>query len=96
MSETRWRRDGDTTKHGSETRGPEPDVLLSCSEAEEVTCIKEAKELGKVMDLNIVRLQFTAFLQDSNGGFTRALKPVVSNPIYDSSESRNQVINDRY
>uniref|UniRef100_A0A3P9PAQ9 Nuclear factor of kappa light polypeptide gene enhancer in B-cells 2 (p49/p100) n=1 Tax=Poecilia reticulata TaxID=8081 RepID=A0A3P9PAQ9_POERE len=44
----------------------------------------EAKELGKVMDLNIVRLRFTAFLQDSNGGFTRALKPVVSNPIYDS------------
>ncbi|KAK1905478.1 Nuclear factor NF-kappa-B p100 subunit [Dissostichus eleginoides] len=26
----------------------------------------------------------TAFLQDSNGGFTRGLKPVVSNPIYDS------------
>lgn len=49
--------------------------------------MKEAKELGKVMDLNIVRLKFTAFLQDSNGGFTRALKPVVSNPIYDSSES---------
>ena len=39
------------------------------------------------MDLNIVRLKFTAYLQDSNGGFTRALKPVVSNPIYDSSES---------
>jgi len=48
--------------------------------------VKEAKELGKVMDLNIVRLKFTAFLQDSNGGFTRALRPVVSNPIYDSSE----------
>lgn len=47
---------------------------------------KEAKDLGKVMDLNIVRLKFTAFLQDSNGSFTRALKPVVSNPIYDSSE----------
>lgn len=38
------------------------------------------------MDLNIVRLKFTAYLQDSNGGFTRALKPVVSNAIYDSSE----------
>uniref|UniRef100_A0A8D3A5S7 RHD domain-containing protein n=1 Tax=Scophthalmus maximus TaxID=52904 RepID=A0A8D3A5S7_SCOMX len=46
--------------------------------------LTEAKELGKVMDLNIVRLKFTAYLQDSNGGFTRALKPVVSNPIYDS------------
>uniref|UniRef100_A0A673BV02 RHD domain-containing protein n=1 Tax=Sphaeramia orbicularis TaxID=375764 RepID=A0A673BV02_9TELE len=51
---------------------------------EEVACLKEAKELGRVMDLNIVRLKFTAYLQDSNGGFTRALKPVVSNPIYDS------------
>lgn len=40
------------------------------------------------MDLNIVRLKFTAFLQDSNGGFTRALKPVISNPIYDSSKSK--------
>ncbi|XP_028983201.2 LOW QUALITY PROTEIN: nuclear factor NF-kappa-B p100 subunit [Betta splendens] len=58
--------------------------LRPLTEAEELICIKEAKELGKVMDLNIVRLQFTAYLQDSNGGFTRALKPVVSNPIYDS------------
>uniref|UniRef100_A0A673BV06 RHD domain-containing protein n=1 Tax=Sphaeramia orbicularis TaxID=375764 RepID=A0A673BV06_9TELE len=54
------------------------------TEPEEVACLKEAKELGRVMDLNIVRLKFTAYLQDSNGGFTRALKPVVSNPIYDS------------
>uniref|UniRef100_A0A8C4Z0F1 RHD domain-containing protein n=1 Tax=Gadus morhua TaxID=8049 RepID=A0A8C4Z0F1_GADMO len=54
------------------------------SDAEDSSMVKEAKELGKVMDLNIVRLKFTAYLQDSNGGFTRALKPVVSNPIYDS------------
>ncbi|XP_056147683.1 nuclear factor NF-kappa-B p100 subunit isoform X2 [Lampris incognitus] len=54
------------------------------SAAEQNAILKEAKELGKVMDLNIVRLKFTAYLQDSNGGFTRALKPVVSNPIYDS------------
>ncbi|KAK0152454.1 Nuclear factor NF-kappa-B p100 subunit [Merluccius polli] len=54
------------------------------TDAEETSVVKEAKELGKVMDLNIVRLKFTAYLQDSNGGFTRALKPVVSNPIYDS------------
>ncbi|XP_047191150.1 nuclear factor NF-kappa-B p100 subunit isoform X3 [Scophthalmus maximus] len=54
------------------------------TDVEESVCLKEAKELGKVMDLNIVRLKFTAYLQDSNGGFTRALKPVVSNPIYDS------------
>ncbi|XP_039996104.1 LOW QUALITY PROTEIN: nuclear factor NF-kappa-B p100 subunit [Xiphias gladius] len=54
------------------------------TDVEESACLKEAKELGKVMDLNIVRLKFTAYLHDSNGGFTRALKPVVSNPIYDS------------
>uniref|UniRef100_A0A8P4KPD8 Nuclear factor of kappa light polypeptide gene enhancer in B-cells 2 (p49/p100) n=1 Tax=Dicentrarchus labrax TaxID=13489 RepID=A0A8P4KPD8_DICLA len=54
------------------------------TDSEETSILKEAKELGKVMDLNIVRLKFTAYLQDSNGGFTRALKPVVSNPIYDS------------
>ncbi|XP_068596988.1 nuclear factor NF-kappa-B p100 subunit [Brachionichthys hirsutus] len=54
------------------------------TDSEENSTLKEAKELGKVMDLNIVRLRFTAYLQDSNGGFTRALKPVVSNPIYDS------------
>ncbi|XP_076830157.1 nuclear factor NF-kappa-B p100 subunit isoform X2 [Brachyhypopomus gauderio] len=54
------------------------------SESEEQTIQREAKELGKSMDLNIVRLKFTAYLQDSNGGFSRALKPVVSNPIYDS------------
>nr|WAQ14799.1 NF-kappa-B p100 subunit [Lateolabrax maculatus] len=54
------------------------------TDSEETSILQEAKELGKVMDLNIVRLKFTAYLQDSNGGFTRALKPVVSNPIYDS------------
>lgn len=58
--------------------------IYQLTEAEEVSCLKEAKELGRTMDLNIVRLKFTAYLQDSNGGFTRALKPVVSNPIYDS------------
>lgn len=69
--------------------GFHPNEILCCrSDMEENSTLKEAKELGKVMDLNIVRLKFTAYLQDSNGGFTRALKPVVSNAIYDSSESR--------
>uniref|UniRef100_A0A671TDZ4 Nuclear factor NF-kappa-B p100 subunit-like n=1 Tax=Sinocyclocheilus anshuiensis TaxID=1608454 RepID=A0A671TDZ4_9TELE len=54
------------------------------TDAEEQTFLQEAKELGKIVDLNIVRLKFTAYLQDSNGSFTRALKPVVSNHIYDS------------
>nr|XP_020477943.1 nuclear factor NF-kappa-B p100 subunit [Monopterus albus] len=61
-------------------KGPHTNLM----DAELSACLKEAKELGKVMDLNIVRLKFTAYLQDSNGGFTRALKPVISNPIYDS------------
>ncbi|XP_061645877.1 nuclear factor NF-kappa-B p100 subunit isoform X3 [Phyllopteryx taeniolatus] len=51
---------------------------------EESALVKEAKELSKMVDLNIVRLKFTAFLKDSNGGFTRALRAVVSNAIYDS------------
>uniref|UniRef100_A0AAX7U404 RHD domain-containing protein n=1 Tax=Astatotilapia calliptera TaxID=8154 RepID=A0AAX7U404_ASTCA len=61
-------------------------VSNSCvfADVEESAIVKEAKELGKTMDLNIVRLKFTAYLQDSTGAFTRALKPVVSNPIYDS------------
>ncbi|KAI4894272.1 hypothetical protein NFI96_016299 [Prochilodus magdalenae] len=54
------------------------------TDTEEQAIVREAKDLAKTMDLNIVRLKFTAYLQDSNGGFTRALKPVVSNPIYDS------------
>lgn len=61
--------------------------FLTRADAEEQALMQEAKELGKSMDLNIVRLKFTAYLQDSNGSYTRALKPVVSNPIYDSSKS---------
>ncbi|KAK9518504.1 hypothetical protein VZT92_023810 [Zoarces viviparus] len=39
---------------------------------------------AKEMDLSVVRLMFTAFLPNSDGGFTRRLEPVVSDPIYDS------------
>ncbi|XP_037118525.1 nuclear factor NF-kappa-B p105 subunit [Syngnathus acus] len=39
---------------------------------------------AKEMDLSVVRLMFTAFLPDSDGGFTRPLHPVLSHPIYDS------------
>ncbi|KAM5165311.1 proto-oncogene c-Rel [Mantella aurantiaca] len=35
-------------------------------------------------DLNVVRLCFQVFLADEQGNYTRALKPVVSNPIYDN------------
>ncbi|XP_035273580.1 nuclear factor NF-kappa-B p105 subunit-like isoform X1 [Anguilla anguilla] len=39
---------------------------------------------AKEMDLSVVRLMFTAFLPDGDGGFTRRLDPVISDPIYDS------------
>ncbi|NP_001096177.1 proto-oncogene c-Rel [Xenopus tropicalis] len=35
-------------------------------------------------DLNVVRLCFQVFLPDEHGSYTRALPPVVSNPIYDN------------
>nr|AAI69362.1 V-rel reticuloendotheliosis viral oncogene homolog (avian) [Xenopus laevis]CAA89218.1 Xrel2 protein [Xenopus laevis] len=35
-------------------------------------------------DLNVVRLCFQVFLPDEHGSYTRALGPVVSNPIYDN------------
>lgn len=46
-----------------------------------------AANQAKDMDLSVVRLMFTAFLPDSEGGFTRRLEPVISEPIYDSSKS---------
>ncbi|XP_072246556.1 nuclear factor NF-kappa-B p100 subunit isoform X2 [Leuresthes tenuis] len=72
------------TRRLREERKRQKGTHCHLTEGEEASILKEAKELGKAMDLNIVRLRFTAYLQDSNGGFTRALKPVVSNPIYDS------------
>ncbi|KAG8443975.1 hypothetical protein GDO86_009236 [Hymenochirus boettgeri] len=35
-------------------------------------------------DLNVVRLCFQVFLADKHGNYTRALQPVISNPIYDN------------
>ncbi|XP_041108954.1 proto-oncogene c-Rel-like isoform X1 [Polyodon spathula] len=35
-------------------------------------------------DLNVVRLCFQIYLQDESGHYTRALPPIVSNPIYDN------------
>ncbi|XP_054838456.1 nuclear factor NF-kappa-B p100 subunit isoform X1 [Eublepharis macularius] len=56
--------------------------LLTESEQEAVDL--EAKELKKTMDLSIVRLRFSAYLRDSSGDFSLALKPVISDPIHDS------------
>ncbi|XP_067093052.1 proto-oncogene c-Rel isoform X1 [Osmerus mordax] len=35
-------------------------------------------------DLNVVRLCIQVFLQDDSGHYTRALRPIVTNPIYDN------------
>ncbi|XP_036406863.1 nuclear factor NF-kappa-B p105 subunit-like [Megalops cyprinoides] len=43
-----------------------------------------AQSQSRVMDLSVVHLMFTAFLPDSDGGFTRRLDPIISDPIYDS------------
>uniref|UniRef100_A0A4W3I0T6 Nuclear factor NF-kappa-B p100 subunit-like n=1 Tax=Callorhinchus milii TaxID=7868 RepID=A0A4W3I0T6_CALMI len=45
---------------------------------------KESENLAKTMDLSVVRLQFTAYLPDSTGLYTLELKPVISDPIFDS------------
>ncbi|XP_075993589.1 nuclear factor NF-kappa-B p105 subunit isoform X2 [Genypterus blacodes] len=39
---------------------------------------------ARELDLSVVRLMFTALLPDSDGGFSRRLEPVLSEPIYDS------------
>ncbi|NP_001081181.1 nuclear factor NF-kappa-B p100 subunit [Xenopus laevis] len=54
------------------------------TEVEERKIEQEVKDLKKVTDLSIVRLKFTAYLPDSNGAYTLALPPVISDPIHDS------------
>ncbi|XP_060096948.1 nuclear factor NF-kappa-B p100 subunit [Heteronotia binoei] len=58
--------------------------LQPLTESELEATEHEAKELKKSMDLSIVRLRFSAYLRDSSGDFTLALKPVISDPIHDS------------
>lgn len=65
---------------------PHPTVMPALAESEAEAIEQEAKELKKTMDLSIVRLRFSAYLRDSSGEFTLALKPVISDPIHDSSE----------
>lgn len=63
-----------------EVRGPPRELTdQQRSLISSVACLQ-----SKEMDLSVVRLMFTAFLPDSDGGFSRRLEPVVSDPIYDS------------
>ncbi|XP_063047238.1 nuclear factor NF-kappa-B p100 subunit isoform X2 [Engraulis encrasicolus] len=71
-------------KRLKEERRRQRETAFHSSDTDEQAILNEAKELARSMDLNIVRLKFTAYLQDSTGAYTRALKPVISNPIYDS------------
>ncbi|XP_036069889.1 nuclear factor NF-kappa-B p105 subunit [Oryzias melastigma] len=59
-------------------------VPRELSEHQRCVISSAAASQAKEMDLSVVRLMFTAFLPDSDGGFTRRLEPVVSEPIYDS------------
>lgn len=67
-------------------RGAQSSHHIFHPEAERRELEQEAKELKKVMDLSIVRLRFSAFLRASDGSFSLPLKPVISQPIHDSSE----------
>lgn len=71
---------------GAGREKPRGHTCTHCPEAEQRELEQEAKELKKVMDLSIVRLRFSAFLRASDGSFSLPLKPVISQPIHDSSE----------
>ncbi|KAI5623109.1 BICD family-like cargo adapter 1 isoform X3 [Silurus asotus] len=62
---------------------PEIDSFQGDYHQRNLICNAAANQ-AKEMDLSVVRLMFTAFLPDSEGGFTRRLEPVISEPIYDS------------
>lgn len=61
--------------------------LCVCSDHQRNLISSAASYQAKEMDLSVVRLMFTAFLPDSDGGFSRRLDPVISDPIFDSSKS---------
>uniref|UniRef100_H3A0A0 Nuclear factor NF-kappa-B p105 subunit n=1 Tax=Latimeria chalumnae TaxID=7897 RepID=H3A0A0_LATCH len=63
---------------------PEGNGSYEIKEHERVLIQQAASAQAKEIDLSVVRLMFTAFLPDSNGGFTRRLEPVISEAIYDS------------
>ncbi|XP_056457093.1 nuclear factor NF-kappa-B p105 subunit [Gadus chalcogrammus] len=70
---------------------PEIDIMLGevrspreLTEHQRSLISSAASHQSKDMDLSVVRLMFTAFLPNSDGGFSRRLDPVVSDPIYDS------------
>uniref|UniRef100_A0A8C9W014 Nuclear factor kappa B subunit 1 n=1 Tax=Scleropages formosus TaxID=113540 RepID=A0A8C9W014_SCLFO len=63
---------------------PEIDCLQGEVQQQKSLISSAAVNQAKEMDLSVVRLMFTAFLPDSDGGYSRRLDPVISEPIYDS------------
>ena len=62
-------------------------VVWIVPDEEEEKAKKEAEMQARTMPLSVVRLRFQAYLQDAKGVYSHVLPPVISNPIYDSSES---------
>ncbi|XP_026882856.2 nuclear factor NF-kappa-B p105 subunit isoform X2 [Electrophorus electricus] len=62
----------------------ETHIHRELTEQHKILIRQSAAQQAKDMDLSVVRLMFTAFLPDGEGGFTRRLDPVISEPIYDS------------
>ena len=60
--------------------------VLACTDDDRLAAKKQATDQAKQIKLNVVRLMFQGYLMDVNGGFTRMINPVLTRPIYDSSE----------
>eukprot|EP00920_Eleutheroschizon_duboscqi_P000886 GHVT01002264.1.p1 GENE.GHVT01002264.1~~GHVT01002264.1.p1 ORF type:complete len:531 (-),score=43.14 GHVT01002264.1:178-1770(-) len=57
---------------------------LQISKADKDAALLEAQQTSKSMQLDVVCLQFTAFLLDEKGQFSKRLAPVTTKPVYNS------------
>ncbi len=64
-------------------------ILCWFPDIEKLEAKKRATEQAKHMQLNVIRLMFQAYLMDANGQYARTINPVLSRPIYDSSELKS-------
>jgi len=61
-------------------------MVMLFLDVEEEEIYRQAEMQAKGMPLSVVRLSFRAYLLDSTGMCIRVLRPVISNPIFDSSK----------